>query len=111
LQALGGYIGMAKKAKSEKEKAKERQFRRISGLISERGLSVRRENLSRGNTFRVKSGLCTVGEENIIFVDKRLPVEQQNTVLIDYLVEMNWELSEEELTHLPDSARHILEAH
>lgn len=101
---------MARKAKTQKEKEQERQVRRLSSLFIERGIQVRREKLSRGSAFRVKSGDCVMGGDDYIFVDKRLPVDQQYSVLLDRLLDIQDKLTDSDLELLPDSARQLLEA-
>jgi len=48
----------------------------ISTLLS-KGIEVRRENLTRGNSFRVKSGLCVLDGGKKIFIDRRMPESEQ----------------------------------
>ncbi|MCB0360831.1 MAG: hypothetical protein KDD44_14380 [Bdellovibrionales bacterium] len=96
---------MAKKAKTQAEKNKERQFRALAKLFASHGFNVRRENLTRGPSYRVKSGECLLSGESCIFVDKRLPVEQQTAVLIDRLPELEGALSEDDIELIPPSAR------
>ena len=101
---------MARKGKTQKEKEQERQIRRLSTFFVERGVQVRREKLSRGSAFRVKSGDYVLSGDDYIFVDKRLPVEQQYTVLMDRILDIQDQLSDSDLELLPDSARQLLEA-
>lgn len=63
---------------------------RLKGLIhscTSLGFVVRRENLARGHSFRVKSGGCVLGSERYLFLDRRLPLSQQLSVLSDFLTE------------------------
>jgi hypothetical protein len=83
--------------KTKKEKAAERQLRAITKIFSRIGISVRREKLSSGPSFRVKSGNCLVSGNPLIFIDRRLPSAQQLSVLIDYLVDLKIELNDDEL--------------
>jgi hypothetical protein len=79
-----------------KELSEERRFRRLSRLFETRGIEVRRERLSRGPAFRVKSGSCMLSGKDLIFIDQRLPIDQQFAVLKDYLETYNFELTSEE---------------
>ncbi len=79
-------------------------------MFAKRGISVRRENLTRGSAFRVKSGNCSFNGKDIIFVDKRLATTQQVSFLVDCLVETKLVLDEAELLYLPPSARTLLES-
>lgn len=49
------------------------------------GLSVREERLLREVGYRVRSGSCRVGENEIIFLDRDLPAAAQVDVLVDEL--------------------------
>lgn len=79
-----------------------RDLRYLSQLAQRHGISVRRENLARGHSYRVKSGECVFGGANLVFVDKRLPTEQQLAVLVDFLIDNRIPLDvadAENLTH------------
>ena len=86
-----------------KDLSEETRFRRLSRLFEDRGVEVRRERLSRGPAFRVKSGSCMLSGKDLIFVDQRLPLDQQLVVLREYLETYNFELSGEELGTLSPS--------
>ena len=73
--------------KSKKDKELEEQFHGLAKVFEEKGIAVRREKLSRGPSFRVKSGECFLTGKKLLFVDKRLPVDQQISLLQDYLIE------------------------
>ena len=79
-----------------KEQEDERQVRKLVQVLGNRGIVVRRENLSRGSSFRVKSGGCLFSGENIIFLDRRLPVSQQISVLVDHMLDLEVQLLPEE---------------
>ena len=99
---------MAGRRKSKKELLAERQLRVISGIFERLGIVVRREKLASGPSFRVKSGNCLFGGKPVVFVDRRLPAEQQQSVLADYLVELGAEITTEEMQLLPDSLRTLV---
>lgn len=88
---------MAGRVKTQKERQDELQLRRLCEVFQRRGVQVRREKLSRGRAFRVKSGDCTLENDNLVFVDRRLPQQQQLSVLVDYIFDYGFELDEEEL--------------
>jgi CRISPR/Cas system Type II protein with McrA/HNH and RuvC-like nuclease domain len=67
-----------------KEKQIEQEINALADVLSQRGLKVRREQLVRGRSYRVKSGECMYSGESVIFIDKRLPLEQQLSVLKEY---------------------------
>jgi len=95
--------------KTKKELAEERKLRAVGKCFESHGIAVRRENLSRGHAFRVKSGSCLVSGKDVIFLDRRLPIKQQVSLLLDFLVDSELELSEEELEQLPDAAKALLQ--
>ena len=101
---------MQKRGKSLKEKREEQQLRNITQLFEKRGVTIRREKLSRGHSYRVKSGDCQYAGTPHVFLDRRLPVEQQISVLIDYLLDFRFQLSDDELEPLSVSTRSLLEA-
>ena len=79
----------AKKAdKKDAQKEQELQFRHVARALGERGITVRREDLVRGPAFRVKSGSCVLLGQGLVFVDKRLPLPQQLTILNDITQEL-----------------------
>ena len=49
------------------------------------GVQVREEQLLREVGYRVRSGLCRVHGEEVIFVDRTLPPEERVQVLLDSL--------------------------
>ena len=49
------------------------------------GMKVREERLLREVGYRVRSGRCRVGEDQVIFLDRNTPAESQIDVLIDEL--------------------------
>jgi hypothetical protein len=65
------------------ERECEQKIRKIISRSSELGISVRREKLTRGPSFRVKSGNCTLTGKALIFIDRRLPLEQQLSLLTE----------------------------
>ena len=94
--------GISKRGLSRAEESMERSFRELSRFFTKRGVAVRRENLPRGHSFRAKSGNCELSGRNLIFVDKRLPIQQQLSVLSDYLLDLNLEITKEEISSLSE---------
>lgn len=93
---------------SEKEREKLRDFKLLSQLAERAGISVRREKLARGHSYRVKSGECVLGGKNLVFVDKRLPIEQQLIILTDFLVDLRVEIDPEEGKQLTAATRSLI---
>lgn len=99
---------MLKRGKSPKVKREEQQVKSLSQAFERRGVTVRREKLSRGHSYRVKSGDCEFEGEKHVFLDRRLPTDQQILVLVDYLLDFNFGLDEEELDALSSSTRSLI---
>ena len=53
------------------------------------GWVVRREKLTRGPSFKVKSGFCKLFGAKVVFIDRQLPVQQQQAFLEEFLAELN----------------------
>lgn len=75
-------------ANSNFEKECENRIRSIIKDLSSSGLIVRREKLTRGPSFKVKSGLCSLSGKKIVFLDRRLPVDQQLQMLEEHIASM-----------------------
>ncbi len=96
---------MAPKVKSKQEREADRQLRILGKILEARGISVRREKLSRGPAFRVKSGECIYTGKPHLFVDRRLPSEQQISLILDFFQECSLTLEDAELEQLSDKIR------
>jgi hypothetical protein len=68
------------------------------------GLRVREEKLLREVGYRVRSGSCRVRDDQIIFIERGLPVESQIDLLVDELVER-----EVDAIYLSPAARALIE--
>ncbi len=101
-------MALVKKTKSNQEKEDEKQVKLLVSLFQRKGIEVRREKLARGSGFRVKSGNCLFSGNDLLFLDRRLPLKQQLTVMVDWLVEKNVDLSDEEMEELPKAARSLI---
>ncbi len=83
-----------------RERNDEKRVRALVRAFADRGILVRREKLSRGSSFRVQSGNCVFSGENIVFVDRRLPMAQQLSLMADYLADLKIKLAPAELEKL-----------
>ena len=84
----------------------------VSELFRSRGFTVRRENLSRGYAFRVKSGECILRDQKLIFIDRRLAPEQQVSLLIELLADLNLHcISNEEFSDFSDGVAELISIH
>ncbi len=96
-------------AKTKKELEVEREIRNIGKLIESKGIKVRREKLSRGRNFKVRSGNCVLTGSDHIFIDRRLPQEQQMMLMLDVLNQESIEISSEEASVLSDKSKSLLD--
>ena len=99
---------MATKTNKQKQSKDPAEFKHLTRVLAKRGITVRREKLCRDTSFRVKSGKCLFSGEDIIFVDQRLPDNQQVAVLVDHLVSAKLELGNDELIDLSPATRALL---
>lgn len=98
------------KTKAKTQLTEEQTFRRLARGLRRCGVSLRREPLARGHSFRVKSGDCEVSGEKMLFIDKRLPFAQQLSVLIDFCIETGVEFDPEERELLPNHVLNVLDS-
>lgn len=96
--------------KTSKEAEQEALVRFIQKALERRGITVRRENLTRGPAFKVKSGRCLYTGQKHLFVDRRLSPDQQISFLIEFLVDAPFELTEEEFDNLPKATQELISA-
>lgn len=96
--------------KSKAERENERQLRQLAQAFERRGISIRREKLSRGTAYRVKSGECIYTGRPHLFVDRRLPSEQQISLLVDFLVDLDLTLEETEVEGFTPRVRKLLDS-
>lgn len=67
----------SRKALSAKDKKTEARIRQVAKILEENGYVVRREKLKRGIGWQAQSGECRAQDEKIIFVDRRLSIQEQ----------------------------------
>lgn len=72
-------------AQSKFEKECESKIRSIIKSLADSNLEIRRENLTRGPSFKVRSGECSLSGKRLVFLDRRLPVEVQLQMLEEHL--------------------------
>lgn len=70
-------------------KEQEDRYRSLLADLENLGFVVRREELKRGHCWKVVSGSCRSLGQNFIFVDSRLPPQEQVGFLEAKLVEMH----------------------
>ncbi len=88
---------------SVKETISDSNIKKLQKIVQKSGIEVRRENLTRGIAFKVKSGKCEFSGRPLLFIDKRLTNEQQASVLVDYLLDQKLEVNNLDIDELPVS--------
>ena len=88
--------------------AKDKVFKTLARIIEFKGFKVRREELKAGPGWRASSGACRAREDKLIFVERRLPQDDQLNFLIATILELNIALVAEELSELPEATRQVL---
>ena len=84
--ALGHNGGMAKKQPSKGKKGKIGfLLQQLKNLAAQHGVRVREEKLLRGAGYRVRSGGCRVHGEDMVFLDRDMPVSERLELLLDEL--------------------------
>lgn len=66
----------------------ETNLKLLVASLKERGWVVRREKLTRGPSYKVKSGFCKLFGVKVVFIDRQLPVAQQQAFLEEFLSEL-----------------------
>jgi hypothetical protein len=76
---------MAAKAAAQESAAQLALLDELKAVAERVGLRVREERLLREVGYRVRSGRCRLGSDEILFLERGLPVSAQIDVLIDEL--------------------------
>lgn len=88
--------------------AKDRVFKTLAKIIEVKGFKVRREELKAGPGWRASSGACRARTDRLIFVERRLPQDEQLNFLLATALELGLVFSAEELAELPEATQHVL---
>ena len=93
----------AKAKASEKAQAREKEslLNELACILSSSGFRVRRERLKQGHGWRAVSGSCRVMTDKMIFLDRRLPHDEQIDFLVDRIAESRIQISPEQIQSLP----------
>jgi hypothetical protein len=101
--------GRKVRQKTVAEKEKESIIKELIGLLSIAGTEVRREKLPSGLGYKVASGQCRLREEEMLVLDRNLPLEEQITFLCNYLARGGSERTSAGEALLPESLKHYIE--
>lgn len=95
---------MAAKATVRESAAQLALVDELKAVAEKVGLRVREERLLREVGYRVRSGRCRLGVDEILFLERGLPVSAQIDVLVDELA--GWPLDD---VYLSPAARTLVE--
>lgn len=86
---MGGEIlkrrSIARRKLSVEDKKREGEITALVQQIAAAGFVVRREELKRGSGWKASSGSCRVVSDRVVFVDRRLPLNEQMLFLSEFL--------------------------
>lgn len=99
---------MGKSSRDTNTRKDEAAIRVLERAFARAGITVRREKLSCGTAYRTKSGSCFVSGQQMLFVDRRLAPDQQLSVLVDYVLQLEVELVKSEQDALPQATRELI---
>ena len=85
-----------------RDEKKEAIFRELSQILAESGHTVRREQLKQGHGWKVVSGVCRADQASMIFVDRRMPQDDQIAFLSSRISSLKLSISKEHLIKLPE---------
>ena len=85
------------------QKEKESCLKELASILSSSGYSVRREKLKQGHGWRAVSGSCRVLGDKMVFLDRRLPADEQIDFLIDRITSFGIQVPAEKASVFPPS--------
>ena len=83
-------------------------FKELASLLTAAGYDVRREELKTGHGWKVMSGSCRLEAQKLIFVDKKLPQDEQIAFLVGIINELKLQVPDERKASLPEKVRVLL---
>ncbi|RMG43368.1 MAG: hypothetical protein D6719_03970 [Candidatus Dadabacteria bacterium] len=99
-----------KTARYKRDPKKEALLKELSQIITDAGYTVRREKLKQGHGWRVLSGCCRAEENRMIFVDRRLSLDDQLAFLVSRITALNIQVDLSRLKKFPTAlVGHLLE--
>ena len=111
-------VGKSKKKVSNYDPLKEKGISELAAVLEGAGFEVRREKLKQGIGYKVMSGTCHFNESDIIFVDRKLPQDDQLSFLATKIIMQGIEVEAEKLpsvspkvvTQINDGVRELKES-
>lgn len=56
---------------------KECKIKELIAQLEQHGITIRREKLKSGHGWKTVSGSCRMSEKSLVFVDRKLPLDEQ----------------------------------
>lgn len=81
---------------------KEKIINMLSSILDDAGFHVRREKLKQGYGWKVLSGSCCLERQDLIFVDRRLPQDEQLSFIVSKIIALKIDIKPESLLGLPE---------
>jgi len=81
-------IGRSKIQESKRDPKKDTHLRELAEQLRAAGVTVRREKLGAGPGWKAVSGACRVDSDALLFVDPRLPQDEQILFLSNRLAQL-----------------------
>ena len=97
--------GRAKSPARDRDYDKEVLFKVLAGVLERAGYTVRREELKRGPSWSVHSGVCRALDQRLIFVDRRISQDDQVALLSSYLTRLSLWIDPQEAERLSPKCR------
>jgi hypothetical protein len=93
-----------------RDEKKEAIFKELSQILAESGHTVRREQLKQGHGWKVVSGVCRADQASMVFVDRRMPQDDQIAFLSSRISSLKLQIAPERLSKLPEKVVELLTA-
>ena len=74
----------------------------LANVLTNAGYEVRREKLKQGYGWKVLSGACQLEEKELIFVDRKLPQDEQISFLIGKLLALQVPVKKSNIPNVSD---------
>jgi len=87
-------LNRSKDLTRSRDPVKEKSLNALSAVLQQVGIEVRREKLKQGHGWKVLSGACKFHNKNVLFVDRRMPVDDQLAFLTSKVISLNISLPE-----------------
>ena len=89
---------------------KDNAFKQLAAIMASSGFTVRREDLKQGPGWRAVSGSCRLEQQRLIFIDKKLPQDEQITFLVQRMTTLGVKMDPEKFAELPEKIREMFAA-